>query len=147
MEAEKNIADVINSWAEVVIDRFHERMDDFEISKLDGDLWRSFAFQLVANGGNIEEVIFKFKAYGRFVDMGVGRGVPKGARGTAAFNKARKENGQLQRYGRKPKPFYSKTKTREIGILRTILIRDYGINSLSQLESAFNTTEILPTAA
>lgn len=143
METQKDIAGVINGWAEVVIDRFHEAMDKYDIGKLDGPLWSSFAYELKLAGGNVDEVVFKFLKYGRFVDMGVGRGVPMGGRGTAAFAKSRNEKGQLHRYGRKRKPWYSKTKTREIGILRTILVRDYGINTLAELESAFNYTEII----
>ncbi|MDB4919855.1 hypothetical protein [Mucilaginibacter sp.] len=139
----KDIAATVNGWAEVVIDRFHQAMDDYEIGKLDGALWSSFAYELVQANGNVDKVIFKFKQYGRFLDMSVGRGVPIGARGTAAFTRSRNDNGQLKHYGRKPKPWYSKTKTREIGILRTILVRDYGINTLADLESAFNTTEIV----
>jgi hypothetical protein len=140
---EKDITQVVTGWAEVVIDRFREGLDRYEIGKLDGDLWRSFAYELVASGGNVQEVIFKFKAYGRFVDMGVGRGVPIGAKGSTAYEKSRNENGQLKRYGRKAKPWYSKTKTREVAILRQILIQDYGINSLAMMESAFNRTEIV----
>jgi hypothetical protein len=144
MEAQpKNIEQVINGWAEIFVDRLHEGLDRYEIGKLDGDLWRSIAYQLVLAGGDIEEVIFKFLAYGRFVDMGVGRGIPVGARGSTEFEKARKENGQLKRYGRKAKPWYSKTKTREVAILRTILIQDYGINTLSMLETTFNRVEIV----
>ncbi len=139
----KDIEAVVNGWAEVVIDRFHEAMDKYNIGRLDGNLWKSFTYHLQQNGGNVEAVVFKFHQYGRFVDMGVGRGVPIGSRGSSNFEKYRKNNGQLHRYGRKPKPWYSKTKTREIAILRTILIQDYGINTLADLESVFNTTEIV----
>lgn len=147
MEQQKDIAAVINGWAEVVLDRFRGALDKYDIGKLDGDLWRSFTYQLVLNGGDVEAVVIKFLQYGRFVDMGVGRGVPVGARGSAAFEKARKDNGQLRRYGRKRKPWYSKTKTREIGILRTILVQDYGVNTLAQMESFFPKTEMITIAA
>jgi len=141
-----DISQTIEQWAEVAIDKFHQALDDYGISKLDGALWRSLAYELVRNGGDIDKVLIRFKQYGRFVDMGVGRGVPIGARGTAAFEKARNENGQLKRYGRKAKPWYSKTKTREVGILRAILVRDYGINSLAELEEAFKIPEIVTVA-
>lgn len=138
-----NINDAVRGWAEVAIDRFHEAMDTYEIGKLDGELWRSLTYELVQAGGDIERVIIKFKKYGRFVDMGVGRGVPVGARGTQAFSRSREANGRLRQYGRKAKPWYSTTKTREAAILRQILVRDYGINTLASIESAFTQTEII----
>jgi hypothetical protein len=136
-----NMHDAVKGWAEVAIDRFHEALDDYEIGKLDGALWNSLAYELVQNGGDIERVIIKFKKYGRFLDMGVGRGVPVGARGSAAFGKSRSDNGQLKSYGRKPKPWYSKTKTREAAILREVLVKNYGINTLADIETAFTRTE------
>ena len=50
-----------------------------------------------------------FNEYGRFVDMGVGKGVPVGSKGSENFEKYRRENGKLKFYGRKPRTWYSKT--------------------------------------
>ena len=50
-----------------------------------------------------------FNEYGRFVDMGVGRGVAVGAAGTTNFKKYRREDGKLKYYGRTPRKWYSKT--------------------------------------
>jgi len=146
MEGQVKVVDIneaVKNWAEIAIDKFHEALDDFDIGKLDGNLWKSLAYELVQSGGDIERVLIKFRQYGRFVDMGVGRGVPIGARGTAAFAASRKENGQLKRYGRKPKHWYSTTKTREVGMLRYILIKEYGKKTLADIESAFTGTEII----
>ncbi|MES2808784.1 MAG: hypothetical protein V4619_09185 [Bacteroidota bacterium] len=133
--------DAVKGWAEVAIDKFHQALDDYEIGRLDGALWKSLAYELVQNGGDVEAVIIKFKQYGRFVDMGVGRGVPVGVRGTPAFSKSRKDNGQLHKYGRKAKLWYSKTKYREVAILRQILVASYGKKTLAEFESEFIKTE------
>jgi hypothetical protein len=138
-----DINQTIEKWAEIAIDKLREALDTYDIGKLDGALWQSFAYQLVQNNGDIEKVVIKFAQYGRYVDMGVGRGVATGKRGTEAFSKYRKQNGQLHRYGRKPKPWYSKTKTKEVGLLRLILVRDYGVKTLADLETVFNRTEIV----
>jgi len=132
-----NMDEAVEAWAKITVDKFHEALDEHEIGLLDGDLWRSIAFELARNGGNIEEVIFKLRAYGRFVDMGVGRGVPIGGKGSSAFEKSRKDNGQLHQYGRKPKHWYSTTKTREVAILRLVLVSKYGQKSLAAIEGAF----------
>jgi hypothetical protein len=139
--AMQNMEDELRRWAEIAIDHFHNSLDKYEIGKLDGDLWKSFAFELVQNGGNIERVLIKFKQYGRFVDMGVGRGVAIGRKGTEVFGKYRKANGQLIRYGRRPKPWYSKTKTREVGILRSLLVSQYQVQTLATIDSGLTFTE------
>ncbi|SEM66597.1 hypothetical protein SAMN05192574_101395 [Mucilaginibacter gossypiicola] len=120
-----NINDAVKGWAEVTIDRFHEALDKYDIGRLDGALWQSLAYELVQANGDIERVIIKFKQYGRYIDMRVGKGRPIGNR------------------RRKKSPWYSKTKTREAGILRLILMRDFGVNWLAEVEGEFNGTEIL----
>lgn len=138
-----NMHDAVKGWAEVAIDRFHEAMDTYEIGKLDGALWSSLTYELVQAGGDVQAVIIKFRKYGRFIDMGVGRGVPVGARGSVAFAKSRNNNGQLKKYGRKAKPWYSTTKTREAAILRYVLVKNYGKKTLADFESAFTQTEYI----
>lgn len=135
-----NINETISQWANVAVDRLHEALDEYEIGRLDGALWRSMAAELVRNGGNIDKVIIKFNQYGRFLDMGVGRGVPIGKRGTENFNRARRADGKLHRYKRKAKPWYSVTKTREVAILRDVLAREYGKQIGLAIENSLNTT-------
>jgi len=123
-----NINDAVKGWAEVAIDRFHEALDKYDIGRLDGALWQSLAYELVQANGDIERVIIKFKQYGRYIDMRVGKGRP------------------ISNRRRKKSPWYSKTKTREAGILRQILVRDYGINTLASIEGAFTGTETINPA-
>ncbi|GAA4341654.1 hypothetical protein GCM10023149_54120 [Mucilaginibacter gynuensis] len=129
-----NMHDAVKGWAEVTIDRFHEALEKYGIGKIDGPLMRSLTYQLVQANGDVERVILKFKQYGRFIDMRVGRGMPISKKGTS-------DRGV--RYGRRKKPWYSKTKTREVAILREVLVRDYGVNTLANIESAFAGTQII----
>lgn len=135
----------VKGWADVAIERFKEALKKQGVEEYSRDLLESLMAELSRSGGDIEKVIFKFKGYGRFVDMGVGRGVAKGARGTQAFTKSRQQDGKLKKYGRKSKPWYSKTKTREVAILRQLLVTQYKVNTLAELENGltFKTTETL----
>jgi hypothetical protein len=140
-----NMDAAVQGWADVAIGRFKEALKKEGIQEYSRDLIESLVAELGRSGGNIDEVIFKFKGYGRFVDMGVGRGVAIGGRGTEAFKNKRREDGKLKQYGRKAKPWYSKTKTREVSILRQLLITQYGVRTLAELENglSFTTNETL----
>lgn len=109
-----NTAQFASMWAEVTIDRLHQALDKFNIGKLDGALWRSLQAEIVKSNGDVDRVITRFMQYGRFVDMGVGRGVSIGAAGTSAFAAARNANGTLKKYARKPKKWFSRTYYHEV---------------------------------
>ncbi|QTE38486.1 hypothetical protein J3L18_05260 [Mucilaginibacter gossypii] len=96
-------------WAEILTDRLHNALDKYNIGKLDGPLWMSIHAAVIAAGGDAEKVITRFLQYGRFIDMGVGRGVPIGLAGTGAFSAARNDDGTLRRNRRRKKVWYSKT--------------------------------------
>jgi hypothetical protein len=135
-----NMDQAVSAWANVAIERFKEALKKEGIEEYSHELLNSLAAELARSGGDIEQVIFKFKGYGRFVDMGVGRGVPIGGRGTDAFKKKRNNDGKLKAYGRIKKPWYSKTKTREVSILRQILVTQYGVRTLAELENGLTFT-------
>ena len=97
-----------------------------------GGLERSIQNQITKAGGDMTVAMFKFFRYGRFVDMGTGRGIAIGAEGTVAFAKYRYSSkdlahprGQLMKaVKRRPKPWYSRTMYREIKILSEKLLAD-----------------------
>ena len=104
-------------WLSVTIDSFHQALDKYNIGKLDGNLWKSIAGEVVHSGQDVEEIIIKFLQYGRFVDMGTGRGFKKG--------------------NRKQKLWFSKTKTREVARLRELLINEMGSKVITELKNSF----------
>lgn len=66
-----------------------------------------------AAGGKIDLIEFTYLYYGRFVDMGVGRGVSLITRDIAEHN-------------RQQKPWYSRTFFRELNKLTGFLAENYG---------------------
>lgn len=131
----------VQGWANVTIDRFKEALKKEGVGEYSHDLLRSIVAEAVRVGGDIEKVILKFKSYGRFVDMGVGRGVAIGKRGSGAFDNSRRADGKLKKYGRKAKPWYSRTKTREVAILRQLLVTQYGVQTLAAIENGLTFTD------
>jgi hypothetical protein len=105
---------MISDWAKYTVQRLQESIYDRESAAATRELMRSIKMELIKAGGDIERVILKFLQYGRFYDMGVGRGVPIGAAGSGAFSAARNNDGTLKQYRRKPVKWFSPVYYREV---------------------------------
>lgn len=112
-----------DDWARITIDRMKTAFDKYKI-KSRSHLYQSFQKSIASNNG-VATIRISFLLYGKFVDMGVGRGVPIGDRNTKAFKRSRNAKGQLNKYSRKQKPFYSKNIGKETMILGGILVNEY----------------------
>lgn len=113
----------IQQWADIVIERWEAKIHKLNISST-GALLKSFTSQVELDAdGNAQKILFTFNYYGRFVDMGVGRGVP--------IAKVPSSN-------RRPKPWYNKTFFSQVNKLAHILAERYGktaANSVKILEN------------
>ncbi|MGN8055634.1 hypothetical protein ACTJKN_05125 [Pedobacter sp. 22163] len=137
---------LVDAWLDILIDKFHDALDFYEIGKLDGELWKSIVGHVIQSNGDVNSVIVKFMQYGRFVDMGVGRGMTKGYKselGASNFARNRNDQGQLHKFNRKAKPWYSKTKYREIARLREIMAGTMSNQALAEIENALNNYTII----
>lgn len=145
---EKNTSNnqhLITEWCRITIERFNEAIDKHGIG-ISGDLKSSIVSSIIAGSdGNIAAIELKFLYYGRFVDMGVGKGVPIGsASGKADYFNFRSAGGQLHNYNRQAKPWYSPKKVREISRLEAILAQFYGYKTINVFESTIdNTTAVI----
>lgn len=133
-----DLLSIVDKWLEITIDQFRDALDTYEIGKLDGELWKSIVGEVISSGREVEAVIIEFMQYGRFVDMGVGRGMTTGTRKELGKNffKRRNAQGQLHSNLRKAKPWYSKTKFREIATLRELMARKLSDTAISEVEGA-----------
>lgn len=116
-------SDIVKEWADIVIERWIRKISRLKIGNTNS-LLKSFRHS-VSNDANGDpaKVSFAFNYYGRFVDMGVGRGV---------------RIDQVDQSNRKPKPWYSKTFINECNRLAQILADQYGkaaANSIKIIES------------
>ncbi|MHB8209063.1 hypothetical protein [Mucilaginibacter sp.] len=101
-------------WAAYTVQRLRGALDKYRRPTWTDSLYNSLVTEVSQSGGNVDAVILKFLQYGRFIDMGVGRGVPIGAAGSGQFSAARNAKGQLKSYRRKPEHWYSKTYFAEV---------------------------------
>ena len=141
--------DVAERWAVIVLDRFVQAMEKYGVGRekrgrfsgiRDGALFRSFTKELQKSDGDVNAVIFKFLKYGRFVDMGVGKGVSVGERVlNRKFDQYKDYRGKrVGRLPRKAKPFYSKTWFREVKILAEFYQQKIRGNAIKTIESALS---------
>src|SRR5690606_17737082 len=128
----------VNAWALIAIKEFQKALDKKKISDT-RFLFNSFKKELQSNGGDVQAVLIKFAMYGRFIDMGVGRGMKAYERKTNKVNLiAAKRYGANVSYSRRmPKRWYSKTKMAETLRLQEILIRDLGENITKWIDTEF----------
>lgn len=105
--------DMVQAWAEITIDRWRKRMQALDVGDT-GALLKSFEAHVTADAnGDPAKVTFAFLYYGRFVDMGIGRGY------------------------RQAKPWYSPTFRIEVAKLGRFLAEKYGIDAAMAV-SAFS---------
>ena len=81
---------VIQRWTEIVIEVWEEKIDKLGIGH-SNNLIDNFYHHIVSNAaGDMQKVEFAFNYYGKFVDMGVGKGVPVGDTGSGNTRKSKK---------------------------------------------------------
>lgn len=103
--------ETIEAWAKIVIQIWEDKITRYRAYDSQS-LINSLMFQVVtAANGNPALVNFFFNYYGRFVDMGVGRGVPK--------------NGAIIQTTRVAKPWYSKAFYSQVMRLSEIYAEKY----------------------
>lgn len=100
----------VKQWADYVIERWEHQVIRLGISA-SGQLLKSFeSFVITQSGGDVSRIEFIFEYYGKFVDMGVGRGV--------TFEEVAYSN-------RKPKPWYNKVFFSQVMKLGELLSEKY----------------------
>lgn len=128
----------VEAWAEIAIKEFQKALDKKKIHDT-RFLFESFKNELRSSGGDVQSVILRFAMYGRFVDMGVGRGVKAYERKSNKANLiAAKRYGANVSYNRRqPRRWYNKTKVSQTLRLQEILIRDLGNEITTWIADSF----------
>lgn len=114
MSDNQNVTLTVESWAKIVIERWELQMARTGIRGT-GQLLNSLKYTIHTQaGGNPELIHFAFNYYGKFVDMGVGRGVSLET---------------IEISNRKPKPWYSKVFWSQFQKLKEIMVDKYQMKS------------------
>lgn len=136
---------IVADWLKYTIADLKKAMEKKRISDARNNLLESIQGNLVyANPTNISKIVLKFLKHGRFVDMGVGRGVPIGSQAKKhdfykkryTENTATTKREQLREYNRKPKKWYSTTMPGKEKDLTKLLLDNFGIETVQFLEKS-----------
>jgi len=121
-----NELEVAKKWLDITITRFIENMRQLRIHNT-GALMASFQQQVVGSAEGRLQLRLSYALYGKFVDMGVGRGMGAGVRqGNDGYDRIRKTRGQLRRHTRKPRNWYSRELSHQTKRLSELMLDLYG---------------------
>lgn len=117
---------IARAWAQITVKLWRKILSRLKIGKhSSGELFRSFQYKVIGSaGGDIQRIEFAFNYYGKFVDMGVGRGTRLGDQPMSGTK--RRFADKFPGAGRVPKKWYSKTFYAESQRLAEILQKEYG---------------------
>ena len=123
--------ETVEKWLEYTLDDLRENIRKLKINDT-GHLLASVEGHLVAAaGGDVTKLSIAYAAYGKFVDMGVGRGMGAGIRKRDSdYARIRDERGQLHKFSRRPRPFASKVIGKQSFRL-SVLLSDYFGNTIT----------------
>ncbi|MBC6988577.1 hypothetical protein [Hymenobacter sp. BT491] len=127
----------VERWLEITLSNLREQVIKQKVRDTD-ELLDSIKGQLVAAAdGDVERLSIAYALYGKFADMGVGRGMGAGVRkSNSAYTKIRDAKGQLYRYSRKKRQWYSKEMGRQTMRLSTLLSEFYGDTMIAMAQDA-----------
>ncbi|OIN57620.1 hypothetical protein [Arsenicibacter rosenii] len=142
-----NLKGLFAAWTDITVDRFRKELDRKVYSRYDrrtrsrvsratrtGELrtnWRQQVRMADLSSGGI---MISFLKYGRFVDMGVGKGVDYAL---SKYSRVRANGDPIKR---RPKRWYAKRKAYEVHRLRELMVRYYVNIPVDLLENALTTS-------
>ena len=123
LKSKINNPEIAKAWADITIKIWRQKLIKVGAVRTN-HLWQSFLRNVVDQAsGDIVKIDFGFLYYGKFVDMGVGRGT--GIGGVKENASSRRLIGKMVGNKRKPKKWYSKTLAAEVMRLSEILGTSY----------------------
>ena len=138
MATQKSKQQVVSAWLNYSIDYLRELFDEYGVSRDRDLLFNTLAGEVQGSGDNVTGALLRYNFYLRYLDMGVGRGVPAGSQVALkdAFFESRNKRGQLHQYRRKPKPLYNKPMTYQTKRLLEILMEEFKIGTIQVIDDA-----------
>ena len=115
-----------SKFADYVIKRWLTKIKSLGIGK-SNELYNSFVAEVTRNAnGDVNKMIFTFRYYGRFVEMGVGKGISLADIGVGS---------------RAPKPWYSKIFVSQVKKLAELMGKDLAYKSTQTIVEILSDTK------
>lgn len=124
--------EIARAWAKITVKEWRRNLVRMKVMDR-GALFRSFMFSVIGSaGGDVTRITLAFEYYGRFVDMGVGRGTRIGQVKENAVS--RRLEGKMLGNRRRPKKWYSRRLAAETLRLEEIMAEEYGIRMTAMVK-------------
>jgi len=137
-----NELEVAKKWLDITIANFIDNMRKLRIQDT-GALMASFQKQVVGSAEGRLQLRLSYALYGKFVDMGVGRGMGAGiTKKDDGYDRIRKTRGQLRRHTRKPRNWYSRELSYQTKRLSELMLDLYGNVLIATATDVAGTTTI-----
>ena len=128
-----------DEWAKITVKRWKAKILKLNIDA--GPLYLSFLYDVIASAqGDLIKIDFAFHYYGKFVDMGVGKGTKIGQ--VRENTTTRRLEGKMLGNRRRQKKWYSKTFHAEVMKLSEILQQKYGQKGIVAITENINDNSI-----
>lgn len=136
--------ETVEQWLAFTLSNLRERIRQFKAVDTGALLASVQGFLVTAADGDVARLSIAYALYGKYVDMGVGRGMGAGVRkANSDYARIRDERGQLHQHSRKARPFSSKEIGRQSVRLGVLLSEYYGETTIASLTDALpGTVEI-----
>ncbi|TGE26895.1 hypothetical protein [Hymenobacter metallicola] len=127
-------------WLDITVERFQANMRQLRI-KDTGALLASFKKQVIGSAEGRLQLQLSYALYGKFVDMGVGRGMGASVKkGDDGYDRIRTSRGRLKRYERKARKWYSKELAYQTKRLAELMSELHGTILISAVADALPET-------
>jgi hypothetical protein len=137
MSQSTNPRELAMKWLDITIERFVANVKQLKIQNT-GALLASFRKEVIGGtGGDPLRLRLSYALYGKFVDMGVGRGMAAGVKKKDdGYDRVRNTRGKLRRHTRKPRQWYSREVAFQTKRLSELMLDLYGQLYVTQATDA-----------
>ncbi|WBO86241.1 hypothetical protein [Hymenobacter yonginensis] len=143
MNLDEQELEMARKWLDFTVESFIRNMRKLRI-KQTGALMASFKKQVIGAASGRLQLQLSYALYGKFVDMGVGRGMGLGVRrGDDGYDRLRNSRGQLKRRERKAKKWLGKTLAYQTKRLSELMSELHSTILLSQVSDVLPTEDVV----
>ena len=134
--------ELATKWLDFTVESFVENMRKLRIRDT-GTLMASFKKQVIGGAEGRLQLQLSYALYGKFIDMGVGRGMGQGIRrGDDGYDRIRNSRGRLQRQERKARKWYGKEMSYQTKRLAELLSELHGTILISSVSDALPAQDV-----
>ncbi|MGI4870678.1 MAG: hypothetical protein ACRYFX_05800 [Janthinobacterium lividum] len=135
--------ELATQWLDITVERFVANLRRLRVQDT-GALLASFRTDVIgAAQGDQLRLRLSYALYGKFIDMGVGRGMGAGVKkGDDGYDRIRNSRGQFRRKKRQARPWYSTEMAHQTHRLAELVLDLYGTLALAKTQEVASQTSI-----